>query len=303
MYLIVGATGSLGGRVAKELLSRGERVKAVARAESPLRKVGRFTDPDELERLGAEVVEADLNRPETIEPHLEGVNSVLMTASGTKRMPFETLDAVDHRGAGALADAAKRAGADHFVYLSAGGAGPDAHPFLRPKWQGENAIRDSGLAATFVRPSLYMQDWIGFVLGAQLQGGAHVQLVGEQDPIKSFVDEGDVVKLVTALLLEGPPQDGEPTRTIEYGAEAASHGDILGRMATLSGLPLTVERIPAGEKITTVPQPVATTLTELLTLAAAIPDVTLVTPDVSERYGIEPVGIDDFLKQMFAVPA
>ena len=43
MYLIVGATGSLGGQVAKQLLARGERVRAVVRPESPLRRAGRFT--------------------------------------------------------------------------------------------------------------------------------------------------------------------------------------------------------------------------------------------------------------------
>ena len=66
MYLIVGATGSLGGRVAKDLLNRGERVRAVVRGDSPLRRAGRFTDPVELADLGAEIVEADLTRPASL---------------------------------------------------------------------------------------------------------------------------------------------------------------------------------------------------------------------------------------------
>ena len=60
MYLIVGATGSLGGSVAKALLQCGHKVRAVVRPSSPLRNVGRFTDPDELRQLGAELVEGDL---------------------------------------------------------------------------------------------------------------------------------------------------------------------------------------------------------------------------------------------------
>src|SRR5690606_41630383 len=57
--------------------------------------------------------------------YLEGVTAVAMTASGTKRMPPDTTQAVDHEGAAALARAAERAGADHLVYLSARGTGPD----------------------------------------------------------------------------------------------------------------------------------------------------------------------------------
>jgi len=300
MYLIVGATGSLGGRVAMELLARGEPVRALVRAASPMRQVGRYTDPAELRARGAEIVEGDLKRPETIEPHLRGVKAVLFTASGTKRMPPDTIEAVDHEGAAALAAAARRAGVEHLVYLSARGAGPDAPPFLRPKWQAENSIREDGPPATFVRPALYMQDWIGFVLGAQLQGGSQVQLVGERDPLKSFVDEGDVAKLLTALLLEGPPPADDPAKQLDFAADVATYGEIVRRMAAGSGLPLTIERIPAGQPLTTMSGPAATTVTELLTVASFMPEDTLLTPQVSERYGIAARSIDDFLEEMFA---
>jgi len=98
VILIVGATGSLGGSVARELLQRGERVRAVARPHSPLRSMGRFTDPTELQGLGAQIVEADLRHPDSLVPHLEGVRAVLSTASGTKRGEPDTLQAVDLGG-------------------------------------------------------------------------------------------------------------------------------------------------------------------------------------------------------------
>src|SRR5690554_4900999 len=93
MYLIVGATGSLGGKVATALLATGERVRVVARPGAEARRGARFTDLAELRRLGAEVVEGDLRQPETLAPHLSGVAAVLMTASGTKRAPPDTLEA------------------------------------------------------------------------------------------------------------------------------------------------------------------------------------------------------------------
>lgn len=300
MYLIVGATGPLGGAVAKSLLARGERVRAVARAESPLRTNGRFTDPEELRALGAEVVDGDLRHPDTLEPHLRGVHTVLSTASGTKRMEPDTLDAVDHQGTSTLAGAAKRAGVTHMVYVSARGTGPDANPFLRPKWEAENAIRDHGPAATFVRPGMFMQDWIGFVLGAQLQGGTRVQVIGEGDPAHVYVDEHDVATLLTEVMLEGPGSNGASTRQIDITADTARTSDLVTRMATLTGMPLSLERVPLGTAIDTVQEPLATILTQLLSIAATVAHDTLVTTDVSRRYGIEPRTIDAFLQDMFA---
>ena len=299
MYLIAGATGSLGGRVAKELLSRGERVRVLVRPQSPLRAVGRFTDPAELHDAGAEIVTGDLKAPETIEPYLEGVKAVLSTASGTKRAPPDTVEAVDLHGTQSLASSAKRAGVGHFVYLSTRGAGPDAPPFLRIKWLAENAVRGDGPPATLVRPAPFMQDWIGFVIGAQLQGGTRVQLVGDDDPSRAYVDESDVAKLLVGVLLEGPPSEGDAPRVIEFSADTALAGDVVSRLATVTGLPLTVERIPIGQAVDTVPEQIAPTLTELLTMVAHMESDTMVTPEVGRRYGFVPRTVDDYLSETF----
>ena len=300
MYLIVGATGSLGGQVAKALLSRGERVRVTCRPASPSRQANRHTDPDELHRLGAEVVEADLTRPETLAAALRGVESVLMTASATKRAAPDTVESVDVAGAAALAGAAEEAGVGHFVYLSVRGVSPDVPGIHAAKWAAESAISATGVRATFVRPAMFMEDWIGFVLGAQLGGGPRVQLIGDQDPVRPFAHEADVAKLVTALLLAGHPPGSERVRTVEFVADAASHGAVVERMARASGLPLEVERLAPGQSVTTVPQSLAGVITSLLTLLTAIPEDGAVTPEVGRRYGIEPKLVGDYLSERFA---
>ena len=295
MYFIVGATGSLGGQVARSLLEKGERVRILVRPGWELRRGARFTDPDELRELGAEVVEGDLKEPDTVAPHLAGVKAVLTTASGTKRMPPDTLDAVDVEGAATLARSARQAGVGHLVYISTHGASAHAPGLLRSKWEGENAIRESGQRATIVRPALFMQDWIGFVLGAQLQGGNRIQLVGENDPARPFVHEGDVAKLVAELLLAGPHSHDDPVAVVEFATDTDSHGRIAERMANATGVPLSVERIAVGDQVTTVPEPIASVITHLLTMMAGAPDDPFVTPEVSQRFGIEPLSIDGFL--------
>lgn len=300
MYFIVGATGSLGGQVAKALLARGERVRVLVRGESPFRQKGRYTDPAELRALGAEVVTGDLRAPETITAHLPGARVVLSTASGTKRAPPDTVEAVDHHGTAALAAAAQDAAVEHLVYVSARGIGPDAPPFLRPKWEAEQALSRLGPPTTIVRPTKFMQDWIGFVLGAQLQGGTRVQLIGERDAHRTYVHEGDVARLLTAVLLDDPPGPDESPRVIDFTADAATRTELVARIAAVTGMPLTVEHLPLGQPVTTAPEPLGQTIAHLLGVDADGPDDTELTHAVAERYGLEPLSIDDFLREAFA---
>lgn len=297
MYFIVGATGSLGGQVARSLLEQGQSVRIMVRPDWESRRGARFTDPRELAALRADVVEGDLREPETLTAHLTGVNAVLMTASGSKRVPPDTVAAVDAEGAGALAQAARQADVGHLVHVSAHGANPGAPGLMRAKWDGEQAIRASGQRTTIVRPSLYMQDWIGFVLGAQLMNGGSIQLVGSDDPARSFVHETDVAKLLTALLLEGPHDNAEPVKVVEFATDTDSHSRIAERMLAATGSPSGVNRIAIGNSVTTVPEPVATIITGLLTMIAGAPDDPFVTPEVCQRYGIEPVSINSFLSE------
>ena len=300
MYLIAGATGSLGGRVARMLLERGERVRALVRSTSPARAgAGRHTDPGSLRAWGAETVEADLTRPETLQPALEGVDRVFSSASATKRAASDTLAAVDVQGTAALARAAAAAGVRQLVVVSAHGADPDAErAIFRLKGRAEVEVRAAGVPTTFLRPTKYMQDWIGFLLGAQLQASAaagrpRVQLVGDGDVPQSFVDEADVARLAAAVL----GRDDVVGETIPLAAEVATYRELVARVARLLGTEVAVETLPPGGTVDTVPEALAGTITGLLTLPATSPPDTLTTPEVTERFGLALTGIDDFLRE------
>ncbi len=57
MILIVGASGRLGGAVARRLLAEGQPVRAMSRAPAKL---------EDLQALGAEVVAGDLRDPDSL---------------------------------------------------------------------------------------------------------------------------------------------------------------------------------------------------------------------------------------------
>ena len=138
MILVTGATGTVGREVVGLLVKDGQKVRAMTRDP----KKARF-DPK------VEVVAGDFARPETLEKAAQGAEAVFSLSTGPELGAHE----------GALARAAKKAGAKRLVKLSVMGAGSGGENVI-VKWHdaGEKAIRESGLAWTFVRPGTFMSN-------------------------------------------------------------------------------------------------------------------------------------------------
>lgn len=71
-------------------------------------------------------------------------------------------------------------------------------------------------------------------------------------------------------------------------------------MAQASGLPLTVDRLPVGSSVDTVPEPMAGVITGLLTMMADLPDDPYVSEDLEARYQVKPRKVEEFVQGMFA---
>src|SRR5262245_60594624 len=148
IVLVTGATGRQGGSVIRHMHPKGWKLRALTR------------DPDspaaqELVHKGIEVVKGDLENPVTLEPATRGVYGIYSVqdfwAVGAKR---EVLQGKN------LADAAKKAGVEHFVYSSVGGAERNSGiDHWESKWEIENHIRKLGLPATMLRPAAFMENY------------------------------------------------------------------------------------------------------------------------------------------------
>lgn len=111
MNLVTGATGHIGNVLVKELLKRGEKVKA-------------FVLPGEdlspLEGLNIEIVEGDVLNPDSITPAMKGVNYVFHLAGIISIMPGEdpVVHDVNVNGTRNMVKAARVAGVKRFIYTS-----------------------------------------------------------------------------------------------------------------------------------------------------------------------------------------
>jgi uncharacterized protein YbjT (DUF2867 family) len=151
MILVAGGSGFIGSAVVRHLVARGREVCAMT--AHPERTRAR------IERLGARMVVGDLRDPASLERAVAGAESVVQVTA-FPNYPMErprqgyTFEEFEARGTRRLVEAAARAGARKFVYASGVGAAPDApRHWFRAKWEGEEAVRASGLPHAIVRPS------------------------------------------------------------------------------------------------------------------------------------------------------
>jgi len=148
--LVFGATGNQGGAVARHLLRDGWQVLAVTRnpeGESALA----------LKNAGAELVQADMDDPASLDRAMEGVYGVFSVQnSWVVGVEKEVVQG------NAVADAAKKAGVQHLVYTSVGSAERNTGiPHFDSKWEIEEHIASLGIPATVVRPVFFMDNLAG----------------------------------------------------------------------------------------------------------------------------------------------
>jgi dihydroflavonol-4-reductase len=119
---ITGATGFIGGRVARKLRERGDEVVALVRSPG---KAGRLSE------LGCTLVEGDLSAEDAIAAGLEGCDATFHAAAvykvGIPKSEHEAMREANVRGTERVLDAATAAGVGRIVYVSTVGVFGNTH--------------------------------------------------------------------------------------------------------------------------------------------------------------------------------
>lgn len=142
MILITGATGTVGSEVLRILAARGERVRAMTRrpAKVPASAV-------------VDVVRADFDDPASLERAAAAVETIFLLTAPASPTPRHDL---------AMLEAARPAGVTKVVKLSAIGTGEKIGDDVVGEWHlaAEQAVRDSGMAWTLLRPSSFASNFL-----------------------------------------------------------------------------------------------------------------------------------------------
>jgi uncharacterized protein YbjT (DUF2867 family) len=145
MILLTGATGLVGSALLPRLLGDGETVRCLVR------------DPRRLgaQRVRVQIALGDLADPPSFRNAMRGVDTIVHLAASTRDQPAGSIEELAGIASWRMVDAAERAGARRFVFLSVLGASTHHRARLfRAKALAEQAVAESGLRTTILAPSL-----------------------------------------------------------------------------------------------------------------------------------------------------
>ena len=145
---VAGATGKQGGAVAKRLLARGHKVRALTRnPDKPAAQA--------LAAKGAEVVSADLEDRISLDRALAGAGALFSVQDFLEA----GVEAEQRQGLN-LTEAAAASGVEHIVYSGASTMDRNTGvPHLDSKWQVETRVRQLDMPWTVFRPAAFMDNW------------------------------------------------------------------------------------------------------------------------------------------------
>jgi len=180
MYLVTGATGSLGRRIVRQLRENEQLVRAFVQLSSSF---------GELEDRGAQMLIGDLKEERDIAKACRGVKYVISShGSGNDAQ------ALDYRANIDLIDRAIANDVEHFVFISVLGAdrGYRATTF-KAKREVEKYLISSGLNYTILRPSGFANNLIP--LAERFRDTGVYFSIGEQNNRSSIVSTDDLAKI------------------------------------------------------------------------------------------------------------
>jgi uncharacterized protein YbjT (DUF2867 family) len=240
IILVTGATGNQGGTVARHLLQRNKfKVRAMVRDENK-------PAAQALKQAGAELIKGDFNDRASLDHAVQGVYGVFSIQD------FREGAAIEIQYGNAIADAAKAANVEHFVYSSVGSAERNTGiPHFDSKFQVEEHIRSIGLLHTILRPVFFFYNYNGML--PMVKNGTFSQPLSPDTKLQQLSEE-DYGKMVAEVFERSA---NFANRAIEVASVemtmpevAAAFSRVLGKKVEYQQIAFEAFEPQAGEEVT-----------------------------------------------------
>jgi uncharacterized protein YbjT (DUF2867 family) len=219
LILVTGATGNTGSGLVPTLLAAGARVRALVHTPDKA---------EALRRQGAEVVVADLGKPESLAAAVDGVDRIYLCL-------FNGPEQARH-GRNLIAAARTSGRRPHVVHHSASGS--DRSRIIRHIIEVEQELRASGLPWTILRPTFYLQNTMMAIQSVAAQGAIYLPM---KQGRMAMTDVRDIVEVAARLLLEG----GHEGKTYALTTpEAFTIAEFAGALGAELGRPVSYVDVP-----------------------------------------------------------
>jgi uncharacterized protein YbjT (DUF2867 family) len=190
--LVAGGTGRLGTLVVAALAARGVDVRVLTR---DARRASHLADEHVAVVLG------DVRNRASTAAAVAGVDVVVSAVHGFAGPGGVTPASVDRDGNIHLIDAARTAGADVVLMSVVGAASDSPMELFRMKHAAETALAASGVSATIVRATAFLELWIDLLRRTAGRSNRPLVFGRGQNPI-NFVSARDVAALVEHVVTD-----------------------------------------------------------------------------------------------------
>jgi NAD(P)H dehydrogenase (quinone) len=220
--IISGASGQLGGEAIKDLLARGVPAKNLILVSRTPETLAQYAQLGAITRFG------DFSKPESLSAAYAGGTRMLLISIGTGAGPRPAAH-------GHAIDAAKAAGIKQIAYTSwLGISKGDTQGIAVDHVATEELLRNSGVAYTVLRNSLYMD---GLLAQAARMVAAGKATVPPGEVHISYVTRGDCAAAAAAVL----STPGHDNKVYDItGPELIGVSDIATTASAVTGKPITL---------------------------------------------------------------
>ena len=234
MFLVVGATGELGGRIVRLLRADGRDVRCLVRPGS---------DDSGLREVGATVVRGDLIDAPSLRVACEGVDTVIATAAAIAHIlagaRTPTIRETDEMGMLALVDSAESAGVQRFVYISFPTEDAIRSPMDHAKLAVEKRLGTSSMRTVIVRSDAFQEIHLAPIGRFDMAAGK-VSVIGHGDTPRRWIATDDVAALMAAVAVEPDP----PAMLTVGGPERMTKNEAIALAEQLTHRRMRVQRMP-----------------------------------------------------------
>ena len=232
--MVVGATGKLGTEICRQLRTANKNVRALVRTTSNPATV------HALHKMGIETRVGDIKDRASLDKAFAGVGTVISTVSSTmSRQEGDTIDSVDRQGQLNVVNAAAAAGVAQFVYISFLES-PESFPLQDAKRAVEQCIQESNMRYTILRPTFFMEVWLGAHLGFDTANN-RATIYGHGANKISWIATKDVAAFAVAAL----GNEAAYNRIIDLGGpEALSPLEVVRLFEAQNGEPFQIQYVP-----------------------------------------------------------
>jgi NADH dehydrogenase len=290
--LVVGATGQLGGVIARRLTASGVPIRALARNRQKL---------EPLAQAGAEIAAVDLLDLGRLTEACRGVGQIVATANNNMGKGPTSPGKVDLTAYQNLCAAARNTGVRRLTYVSYFGATPDVRvDIFRVKWYIGDAIKRSQVPYVILRPTAFMETWIDEILVDGIRKNGVTRIFGDGTAVNNYIAVDDVAAFAVKVLERGDIVK----ETIDLGGPSnVSMNDLATLVEQRLGVPSKRRHVPVmAMKLSPIVKPFNEVTARLMSIGLHAATEVKPFPDwrkAADRFGVSPRTVEEYIAAKF----